>query len=439
MDNIDYGTRAALISAALKRAREEQDTPIPQMRTVGGFAVGPTGGDIFNMGIRQALGGYSANKREQELTALNDEQMAKFADLSKQLTTPGTKTLKRTLEMMGPTESGAALAPATVEEQVPLDYSNPADLSADNARRMGLAAQMAQLSIPQAKQVSQDYLSKGASFPDTLAQLQMRQLETGQQNAMRLQEAARLEREREEGRNQRAQDAAALRMTLKAMNSGGGGPRDRFSVQMGPDNQMYRVNLESGVATPITIGGAVPEGATGGAPGAGLVRPGTDKALTEVQGKAVMFGTRAAQAHNILDEVGANYKPVVVATMHGAESIPGANMAVNAAAGPNEQKVAQAQRNFINAVLRQESGAAINQSEFNNARIQYFPQPGDKPEVIAQKKANRELAIQGFGTIAGPKGGKAVATERANKPQPTGPYTDAAKEQRYQEWKRSQQ
>lgn len=409
MDNIDYGTRAALISAALKRAREEQDTPIPQMRTVGGFAVGPTGGDIFNMGIRQALGNYSANKREEELTALNDEQMGKFADLSQQLSQPES-----------------------------VDYTDPASLSADNARRMGLASQMSQLSLPQAQKVAQDYLSKGASFPDTLAQLQTRQIEAGQQNAMRLQEAARLEREREEGRNQRAQDAAALRMTLKAMGSGGGGPRDRFSVQMGPNNQMYRVNLESGVATPITIGGAVPEGATGGAPGAGLVRPGTDKALTEVQGKAVMFGTRAAQAHNILDEVGPDYKPVVVATMHGAEPIPGANMAVNAAAGPNEQKVAQAQRNFINAVLRQESGAAINQSEFNNARIQYFPQPGDKPEVIAQKKANRELAIQGFGTIAGPKGSKAVETERDNKPQPTGPYTDAAKEQRYQEWKRRQ-
>lgn len=411
MENIDYGTRAALISAALKRAREQEATPMPQMQLMGRFAVGPTGGDIFNTGVQRALGGYSAGKREAELTALNDEQMGKFADLSQQLATPGS-----------------------------VDYTDPASLVADNSKRMGLASQMAQLNLPQAQKVAQDYLQKGVNLPDTLAQLRLRQIEAGQQNAMRLQEQARLEQEREEGRNQRAQEAAALRMTLKAMGSGGGGggPRDRFSVQMGPDNQMYRVNLETGVATPITIGGAVPEGATGGTPGAGLVRPGTDKALTEVQGKAVMFGTRAAQAHNILDAVGPSYKPVVVATMHGAEPIPGANMVVNAAAGPNEQKVAQAQRNFINAVLRQESGAAINQSEFNNARIQYFPQPGDKPEVIEQKRKNRELAIQGFGTIAGPKGVKAVETERANKPQPTGPYTDAAKEQRYQEWKRSQ-
>lgn len=390
MENIDYGTRAALIAAALKRAREQEATPVPQMQMMGRWAVGPTAGDIFNAGIQRTLGGYSAGKREAELTALNDEQMGKFADISQQLSQPGS-----------------------------VDYTDPANLAADNARRMGLASQMSQLSLPQAQKVAQDYLQKGANFPDTMAQLKMRQIETGQQNAMRLEEAARLAAEREEGRNQRAQDAAALRMTLKAMGSGGGGgrgPRDRFSVQMGPDNQMYRVNLETGVADPITIGGATPEGGTGGTPGTGLVRPGTDKPLTEVQGKAVMFGTRAAQAHNILDEVGPNYKPVIVSTMHGAEQIPGVNMVVNAAAGPNEQRVAQAQRNFINAVLRQESGAAINQSEFNNARIQYFPQPGDGPEAIAQKRANRELVIQGFGTVAGPKGGKAVATERANKP-----------------------
>ena len=39
------------------------------------------------------------------------------------------------------------------------------------------------------------------------------------------------------------------------------------------------------------------------------------------------------------------------------------------------QMFEQAERNFINAILRQESGAAIADSEFNNARKQYMPQP----------------------------------------------------------------
>jgi hypothetical protein len=64
-------------------------------------------------------------------------------------------------------------------------------------------------------------------------------------------------------------------------------------------------------------------------------------------------------------------------------------------------KVEQAQRDFINAVLRQESGASIGSSEFDSAKRQYFPQPGDTPEVIAQKRANRELVIKGFARQAG--------------------------------------
>jgi hypothetical protein len=70
----------------------------------------------------------------------------------------------------------------------------------------------------------------------------------------------------------------------------------------------------------------------------------------------------------------------------------------------NVQKVNQAQRDFVNAVLRQESGAAIADSEFENAKKQYFPQPGDKPEVIEQKRQNRERVISSFETNAGPAG-----------------------------------
>ena len=61
--------------------------------------------------------------------------------------------------------------------RVPLDYSNPDDLTADNNRRMGLAQQMMKLNLPQAQKVAQDYLTKGASFPETVAPLEMKQIE----------------------------------------------------------------------------------------------------------------------------------------------------------------------------------------------------------------------------------------------------------------------
>ena len=66
------------------------------------------------------------------------------------------------------------------------------------------------------------------------------------------------------------------------------------------------------------------------------------------------------------------------------------------------QQVEQAQRDFVNAVLRQESGAVIAPSEFDNAQKQYFTQPGDKKEVIEQKRKNRETAIAGLKVMAGP-------------------------------------
>ncbi len=55
------------------------------------------------------------------------------------------------------------------------------------------------------------------------------------------------------------------------------------------------------------------------------------------------------------------------------------------------KQIEQAQRDFINATLRRESGAAIAPSEFENAQLQYFPQPGDTAEVVKQKQRNREM------------------------------------------------
>lgn len=68
---------------------------------------------------------------------------------------------------------------------------------------------------------------------------------------------------------------------------------------------------------------------------------------------------------------------------------------------PEYQKGDQAERNFINAQLRRESGAAIAESEFANARKQYIPQPGDSKAVLDQKKAAREMAVRNMQLSAG--------------------------------------
>ena len=122
--------------------------------------------------------------------------------------------------------------------------------------------------------------------------------------------------------------------------------------------------------------------------------------MTESQAKALGFGMRAANSSEILDLVGEGGEIQPGLIKRSAEAIPlvgeGLGTALNWTQSPEQQQVEQAQRDFINAILRRESGAVISDSEFSNARAQYFPQPGDSPEVIKQKRRNRALAIEGF-------------------------------------------
>lgn len=155
-----------------------------------------------------------------------------------------------------------------------------------------------------------------------------------------------------------------------------------------------QVNSATGETRPITSGGQ-PLGNKG--------RP-----LTESQGRGQMFGTRAATADKILTDLEGQYGRWGLAMKQGAEGTPlvGGQMGTvgNVLLSANQQKAEQAQRDFVNAVLRQESGAVISPSEFENARKQYFPQPGDSDAVVEQKRANRQTAIEGFRVMSGPAG-----------------------------------
>lgn len=119
-------------------------------------------------------------------------------------------------------------------------------------------------------------------------------------------------------------------------------------------------------------------------------------AFNEAQGKAAGFADRMAASHETLTNL----------ESQGTDPIASAASAVpyvgNYLISPKRQMFEQAQRDFINAVLRRESGAVISDSEFDNARKQYFPQPGDSPEAIALKRRNREITLEGIRRDAGP-------------------------------------
>jgi len=154
--------------------------------------------------------------------------------------------------------------------------------------------------------------------------------------------------------------------------------------------------------------------------------PKADKPLTEFQGKSALFGSRAAAASDIIGGISPEMAGGAK-TLQYWQSVPIAGRVANMMSGSQEQKLAQAQRDFVNAVLRLESGAVIGQDEFENATQQYFPQPGDSEEVIAQKAQNRERAIAGLGKLAGTEGQDYINTQReiAKPKQPAGRDAEA--------------
>jgi hypothetical protein len=120
------------------------------------------------------------------------------------------------------------------------------------------------------------------------------------------------------------------------------------------------------------------------------------KEMSQSQAKAHLFGNRIEQAESVfqdLDDRGYNRASLVSAAQ---TYLPGV------ARSSESLMQEQAERNFVNAVLRRESGAVISESEFENAEKQYFPRFGDSAEVIAQKNENRQIVLDNFVKEAGP-------------------------------------
>lgn len=160
------------------------------------------------------------------------------------------------------------------------------------------------------------------------------------------------------------------------------------------DQGLMLVDPRTGTARAVT-----------GADGAPVA--GKSKDLTEGQAKANLFGNRMRVAAGIVDELAGEKMNGVTRPgniKQTAESVVGiipfvgdklaeaAGTATNWTQSAGQQQVDQAQRDFINAVLRRESGAAIAESEFANARKQYFPAVGDSQDVLNRKRNNRNLA-----------------------------------------------
>lgn len=137
----------------------------------------------------------------------------------------------------------------------------------------------------------------------------------------------------------------------------------------------------------------------------GLVPPTrTDPAKEpkDVQTQAALYGKRMEQSEGVFQELASKgYDPTSAGSGAQRTTVFGVGLPERFKS-EDVKRQEQAERNFVNAVLRKESGAAISHEEFDSASKQYFPRPGDTEEVLKQKAENRALAIAGMKTSAGP-------------------------------------
>lgn len=174
---------------------------------------------------------------------------------------------------------------------------------------------------------------------------------------------------------------------------------DKFAIKEVTDPNTGQTSL---VRVKTTGGeGVIPTGITPSTPNNPFV---TGAKLNTDQSKSATMVDRMNQANGVISK-NENINDGPFGWLGGtAAAIPKVRDSAmfNVVATPERQQVIQAQRNFVNAILRVESGAAISQSEFDNAQRQYFPQPGDSKAVINQKRQNRVTAMQGMAREAGP-------------------------------------
>lgn len=110
------------------------------------------------------------------------------------------------------------------------------------------------------------------------------------------------------------------------------------------------------------------------------ISPITGKAYTDSQAKAGTFAVRMQQAETELMAGKGRFLPFVP----------------DFAKSADRRQFEQAERNFITAQLRRESGAAIADSEFEDARRIYIPLATDDEKTLQQKAAARQAALQGM-------------------------------------------
>ena len=230
----------------------------------------------------------------------------------------------------------------------------------------------------------------------------------GEQDQLKMEDRgiAAGERERRAGIDQERLGMDRERLELLKNRPQAPGAKNRYDVKIDPFGRAYKIDKWGGGLETLDAGTLGGEQAAAGEDAPMVPRKGEskaefnkrvsmkyqeDKPRTAAEQKSMTFAERMVESEKIFNDLEksgydrSDYSSGVAATV-----VP------EFAQSENLKKQEQAERNFVNALLREESGAAIAESEFESAAKQYFPRAGDSPDVIEQKRRNRKIVTDGF-------------------------------------------
>lgn len=145
------------------------------------------------------------------------------------------------------------------------------------------------------------------------------------------------------------------------------------------------------------------------------------KPMTEGQSKDAVYSTRAEGSLPLIDSFGDS--------LTGLEGTVGGTVGQlpvvgNFAKSEGYQKAEQAGQEFLQAILRKDTGAAITSDEMASYGTVYLPRPGDTPELLEQKKVSRRRALEAIKAGMPPQAILAQEKALAATSQAANPATD---------------
>jgi hypothetical protein len=179
-----------------------------------------------------------------------------------------------------------------------------------------------------------------------------------------------------------------LRNRGAAAGAGSVGTMTEFTDDKG---NVWNRNSRTGQLTPVVM----PDGTQAKAP------PKNTAAPTESEMKAAAYAQRMLTAQQTIEgmadlKVGGEPSRAQAFLQAGGGLVPDtwAEGAANRLRTPEQQVYNNAVSDFINAVLRRDSGAAISAQEWARYAPMFTDRPDDSPEAKAQKRANRAAVTQ---------------------------------------------